>query len=74
MYVKVHLKPWAKTVSSQVSRRELKKLVAWFYGQPVKLNGKENPPTKPGEAFEIWGKDYAKAHAVALRSVMGEVA
>lgn len=74
MYVNSGLKTWAKTVKEITTERELKKLIAWFYGQPVKLNGKENPPTKPCEAFEIWGKDYAKAHGVALRSVMGEVA
>ena len=64
------LKTWAKLVVKYVpSKKELTKLVAWWNGQPVKFT-KDTPTTPPMQSFEIWGKDVAKAHALALKQVM----
>lgn len=69
MYVKDGLKDWAVRVIGSTSTKEQKKLQAWWFGMPVKF-GKSVTASKKGEAFEIWGKDFAVAHGKALKAVM----
>lgn len=69
MYVKEGLKNWAKLVANSTSVRELKKVQAWWFCMPVKL-GKSAVASKKGEAFELWGKDFAIEHGKALKAVM----
>lgn len=69
MYIKNGLTTWARNVAKSTQKRELTKIIAWWFGQSVKLS-KDTPATPPGQSFEIWGKDAAKEHGQALKAAM----
>ena len=70
MYIEEGLKTWAKLVTNSSPAKDLKKVQAWWFGMPVKFGGKNAVASRKGEAFELWGKEFAIAHGKALKAVM----